>query len=185
MLYLTKGEARKDKKDGFKVTHMGRTVLLDKKAAEVWKNGRYKFGRARMAEDIRAVCYMANVGLAELEREETEIAKYRILSRCFITVIKKPVGIYFSARERRVLCWLRYPGFRIGIAELVALEENKVMPNREMRSGKNWRLVAEQIYGARPLVYKSLEKRMEHSKSRNETVAALMRLVKRKQVRLY
>ncbi len=87
MLYITKGEARKDI-NGFKVTHMGRTIILDTKTAEVWKNGRYKFCRARMAEEIRAVCYMANIGIAELEQEETETAKFRMLARCIVTVSK-------------------------------------------------------------------------------------------------
>lgn len=184
MLYITKGGIRKDM-NGFKVTHMGRTVILDTKAAEVWKNGRYKFCRARMAEDIRAVCYMANVGIAELEQEETEIAKFRILSRCLITVKKKSFETFLSPIERRILRWLRYPGFRIGIAELVALEEKSILPKKKMLSDKNWKILAEKIYGERLLPYTSLEKRMEHSKSRNETVAALMHLVKRKRVRLY
>lgn len=185
MLYITKGEVRKDTKDGFKVTHMGRAVLLDAKTAEVWKNGRYNFCRARMAEDIRAVCYMANVGIAELEQEETEIAKFRILSRCLITVKKKSFETFLSPIERRILCWLRYPGFRIGIAELVALEENRGLLNKEIFLDKNWKDLAARIYGARPLANMSLEKRMEHSKSRNDTIAALIRLVKLKRVRLY
>lgn len=75
--------------------------------------------------------------------------------------------------------------FRIGIAELVALEEKGILPKKKILLEKNWKILAEEIYGERLLPYASLEKRMEHSKSRNETVAAFMHLAKRKQVRLY
>ena len=127
---------------------------------------------------------MANVGIAELEQEETETAKFRMLSRCIVTVSKKSSELFLSSKERRVLRWLRYPGFRIGIAELVALEEKSILPKKKMLSDKNWKILAEKIYGERLLPYMSLEKRMEHSKSRNETVAALMHLVKLGRVRL-
>ena len=133
---------------------------------------------------MQAVAYMANVGIAELETDETESAKYRMLLRCIIMVRKKGAGIFLPPRERRILRWLRYPGFRIGIAELVALEEKHIRPNKRLLSDKNWKTLAEKIYGAKPLSNSKIERQMEHSKSRNDTVAALMHLVKLRRVRL-
>ena len=101
-----------------------------------------------------------------------------------ITVRKKGTGIFLSSKERRILRWLRYSGFRIGIAELVALEEKHIQPDKGLLSDKNWKVLAEKIYGAKPLSNNKIERQMEHSKSRNDTVAALMHLVKLGRVRL-
>lgn len=163
---------------------MGRSVRLEKECAEIWEKGRFRFCIARKREEIQAVAYMANVGIAELEMDETESAKYRMLLRCIITIRKKRTGIFLSARKRRIWRWLHYSGFRIGIAELVALEEKHIQPNRRLLSDKNWRALAEKIYGAKPLSNNKIERKMEHSKSRNDTVAALMHLVKLGRVRL-
>lgn len=185
MMYFSKGEAYRNRKGCLTVTHMGRSVRLGKESSEIWERGRFRFCIARRQDEIQAVAYMANVGIAELEMDETESAKYRMLLRCIITIREKGAEIFLSPRERRILRWLRYSGFRIGIAELVALEEKHIQPNRRLLSDKNWRDLAEKIYGAKPLSNNKLERQMEHSKSRNDTVAALMHLVKRKQVRLY
>ena len=107
-----------------------------------------------------------------------------MLLRCIITVRKKGTGIFLSSKERRILRWLRYSGFRIGIAELVALEEKHIQPDKGLLSDKNWKVLAEKIYGAKPLSNNKIERQMEHSKSRNDTVAALMHLVKLGRVRL-
>ena len=125
MLYISKGESCPSGKGGLKVTHLGRTVLLERDTSEIWRSGRYKFYIERDVEKVYTVAYLANIGLAELEREETECAKFRMLSRCIITIGRRSAGN--SPMERRILRWLQYPGFRIGIAELVALEEKRIL----------------------------------------------------------
>lgn len=184
MMYFSKGEARRNRKGCLTVTHMGRSVRLEKESAEIWEKGRFRFCIARRQEERQAVAYMANVGIAEFETDETESAKYRMLQRCIITVRKKGTGIFLPPRERRILRWLRYSGFCIGIAELVALEEKHILPDKRLLSDKNWKVLAEKIYGAKPLSNNKLERQMEHSKSRNDTIAALMHLVKLGRVRL-
>ena len=182
MIYLSKGAACKDpvtKRPS--VCYAGKVFPLNPAEKRIWDNGRYSFIEPKEQEDIDAVLRLEELGIAEVEQENTADSRYHLLTRCFFCPAKK-VGNHhrMSSDENRLYTWLRYAGLRLTVAELIYLADHRVEPTEDLLHEKNRQALVERIYTVDTIADRILENQMESARCRDQITENLMGLLRKR-----
>jgi len=89
-----------------------------------------------------------------------------------------------SRPERRVLQWIRWAGLRLTIAELTLLAERGLGPVPALLGEQNRQALTEAIYTTETICDGILETLMEKSPVRDDTVLAVLGLLRKKKIYL-
>lgn len=185
MLYLSKGIVCKNSTADNLYIARGNTVLaLNGMEADIWLKGRFHMISYPDTQDIEKSIFSLNEkGLGEYEYNSNAVGQYRILSRCICypaksSVLKKRL----SKSERIILEWITKAGIRLTTAELVFLQENEISPVPSLLYEENRQSLIETIYTKNTIYDNLLEHQMEHSYCRDEVVAALLLLLRKKRI---
>ena len=84
--------------------------------------------------------------------------------------------------ERTVLQWLREAGLVLSMAELVYLIDRKVPIHPGFLGSNNAQRLVERIYTKDTIFDNILENQMERSKARDQTVKAILNLLRKKRI---
>lgn len=183
MIYLSKGMVQeKSTEQLLFVWHCGTKFELTGTEAAMWLNGRLRFAKVRDAKEQRAVDRLYKLHLVEMEQKEDSLARYRIMTRCIFCPVKTKRFVFMQDLERRLLYWLKHAGIRLTVAELTYLMEEGIEPSKDLLYRNNRQKLIERIYTKNNIADNLLEIQMETSTCRDDTVAALMNLLKRKQL---
>lgn len=183
MIYLSKGIVQKGSTEQLlNVLHCGQKYELTGTDAAMWLNGRYGFAKVRDIKEQRAVGHLQALGLIESEPENDSIARYRIATRCVFCPADTRKRSVARECDKAILFWLRNAGVRLTVAELVYLFERGVEPTKDILYTDNRQKLIERIYTQDTIGDNLLEAQMESAGCRDEIVAGLMRLLKKKQL---
>lgn len=80
------------------------------------------------------------------------------------------------------MTWLREAGLVLTMAELVYLMDRKVQPELSLLGQENKQALVERIYTKDTIFDNVLENQMEHAACREETVKAVLSLLKKKYI---
>lgn len=81
MIYISKGIVGKGSTTELvQVIRGDRNMYLSGREADLWLKGRFSFSQT--AEEERTLHHLVRMGLAEMEPEESNDARYQILTRC-------------------------------------------------------------------------------------------------------
>ena len=121
MIYISKGIVQeKSAERNIYVGRGGEVFQLTKVEAQLWLDGRCGFYTAKNASQERAVEHLYIMGLVEFEKEDTLLARYRILTRCVLCAAAgSNVNLTVGRFESSILYWLTNAGIRLSMAELV------------------------------------------------------------------
>lgn len=184
MIYLSKGIVQKNSTEQLlQVSRCGESFRLTGIDAALWLNGRYGFAGADGAEQERALHRLNKMGLVETEQENTDTARYRIMTRCVCcpAAFKKPEP-FMTDIEKNLLCWLRNAGIRLSAAELVFLQEHHIKPEPCLLYTDNRQALIEAIYMQDTIADNLLENLMEKAACRNHVIETLQKLLKKKKI---
>lgn len=179
MMYLSKGAPANQKWDGvYRVSRCGTVYELWPRLAKIWGRGRTRPVQV-VPEDERAVKRLAEAGLVTVTEEEGSLGAFRLLIDCVLCPSWLPrLRLPLHGRERRVWTWLSQAGLRLTASELIRLEEQGIRPAPELLGEDGRQELTEAIYLNTSIFDGVLDTEMEHSKARDETVAAILKLLK-------
>lgn len=110
MMYLSKGIIRIDgTKDIITVARGSRTINLKGIEAELWLRGRFTFATTSNQSEETALRRLEELELIECESDETQDARYSILTRCVCCVAQvKPIRVPLGASEKNIVMALMF-----------------------------------------------------------------------------
>ncbi|WP_217957698.1 hypothetical protein [Acutalibacter muris] len=181
MIYISKGTSKSSLRHPLKVTRCGKTIQISGLQAELWRKGRYGFASAQTKAEEMALKSLSRAGLAEIQQESSAAFRYYALTSCVLCPTRRP-GIGLSAGEKELLCWLKKAGLRMTVAELVYLRSRNIHPTRKLLRARNRRALVEKIYNPRNIADNLLEQQMESESCRDEVVADLLSLLRKKRL---
>ncbi|MCI9544425.1 MAG: hypothetical protein HFE93_09565 [Acutalibacter muris] len=181
MIYISKGTSKSSLHNPLKVTRCGKTVQLSGLQAELWRKGRYEFASAQTGAEEMALSSLSRAGLTEIQRENTATLRYYALTSCVLCPTRRP-GIGLTAWEKELLCWLKKAGLRMTVAELVYLRSRDIRPTRKLLRARNRQALVEKIYNPHNIADNLLEQQMESAGCRDEVVADLLSLLRKKKL---
>lgn len=150
--------------------------------ASVWLNGRLGFADTKKPTEDQALEYLIRIGLA-IKSSDYAIAEYRTLTQCTIVPAdRKYPFLGLSGVEKTILQWLREAGLVLSMAELVYLIDRKVPVQSEYLGSDNAQRLVERIYTRDTIFDNILENQMERAAARDETVQAILRLLRKKRI---
>ena len=150
--------------------------------AAVWLNGRKGFANAEKPSEQKILEHLMRMGLA-LKSDDFSIAEYRTLTQCTIVPADRKYPYWgISGLERTVLQWLREAGLVLSMAELVYLIDRKVPIHPGFLGSNNAQRLVERIYTKDTIFDNILENQMERSKARDQTVKAILNLLRKKRI---
>ena len=83
MIYLSKGIVKENSTEHLlQVARCGQEYSLSGEQAALWLNGRFGFSEAKTESEKRTLKHLVRIGLAETGAENTDVARYRILTQC-------------------------------------------------------------------------------------------------------
>ena len=184
MIYISKGIVQeKSTERNIYVGRGGEIFQLTRVEAQLWLDGRCAFDTAKNASQERAVEHLYRMGLVEFEKEDTLLARYRILTRCVLCAAAgSNVNLTVGRFESSILNWLTNAGIRLSMAELVYLHERQIKPTKELLYTDNRQKLVETIYTQKTIFDNILECQMEHASCRDKITAAVMVLLKHKKI---
>lgn len=183
MMYLSRGiVCRGPNKRRLYVRHFGAPIELTETEAQIWLDGRPGFACLKSVGELCVLRRLEKRGLVYCEPEHTESARYMILCRCVICTTRTISLLPRSKLEKYILVWLKKAGFHLGIAELISLFEKGIEPCRELLHSENRLVLSRLIYPCTVMIANAFENRMMYSSARRQTVDAVMKLLRRKQV---
>lgn len=186
MIYLSKGIVQKNSTEQLLfVAHCGQVFQLTGMEATLWLKGRYGFSVSQTEMEMLSLRQLGRKGLVEMEEEDSRQSRYRILTRCVCCPAQyaKPEPL-LSHKEKLILKWLRNAGLRLTTAELVYLQEHKIMPEDRLLYQENRQTLIEEIYTKDTIADNLLEQLMESAHCRDEVVDNLMKLLAKKKILL-
>lgn len=126
---------------------------------------------------------MVRIGLAETGAENTDVARYRILTQCICcpAVNAKP-ECFLSHTEKGNISLARNAGIRLTVAEIIFLREHKIKPESRYLHAENRQTLVEVIYTKNTIADNCLEQIMECAECRDETIRILLGLLKKKKL---
>lgn len=184
MTYLSKGRGKLNFKRELSVTRCGKTVKLSGLRAELWQRGRCSFAAVKTPAEELALHDLSQLGLVEIEQEATPSAQYRVMTYCVPCPVRALPLFWLSSDEKIVLRWLTKAGLRMTIAELIYLKEHNILPTRDLLRPRNRQALVEKIYTPMNISDDLLEQQMEKAKCRDQVVAILLSLLKKKRIAL-
>ena len=182
MIYISKGIVGKGSTTELvQVIRGGQSIYLFGREADLWLKGRFSFSQT--AEEERTLHHLVRMGLAEMEPEESNDARYQILTRCICCpakAAKRKIGL--SMGEKTVLSWLVNARLRLSTAELVYLIENKVEAGPKFFYQDNRQALVEAIYTVDTITDNILENQMAVAGCRDRVVQSILSLLKKKKL---
>ena len=120
MIYLSKGIVKENSTEHLlQVARCGQEYSLSGEQAVLWLNGRFGFSEVKTESEKRTLKHLARMGLAETGAENTDVARYRILTQCVCCpAINAKPEIFLSRAEKEILMWLWNAGLQIGRAHV-------------------------------------------------------------------
>ena len=186
MIYLSKGILPwKSNMAELSVSHCGKLHKLTGTQAELWLAGQHKPEYTVNTEQEDALKVLINLGIAENGDSSDETAVFRLLTNCAICPVrvKKPI-VMLNRLERRIWRWITQAGLHLTMAELTRLSERGTKPIRTLVGEANRQVLTEEIYNSETIFDGILETLMEKSPARDETVRAVLGLLRKKQIYL-
>jgi len=186
VLYISKGILLGNPKgNNVSVSHCGALHRLNNEQAAVWLNGQRKPSCTQTAAQETALIQLSGTGIAEHCDSTEKEALFRLLVNCAICPVQRKFCLSILTRyERRLLKWTRYAGLRLTIAELTLLTERNIKPDPSLLGAQNRQALTETIYFSETISDGILETMMEKSSSRDDTVRAVLGLLKKKKIYL-
>ena len=150
--------------------------------AAAWLGGRLGFAVVNKPEEEKAAQQLIRMGLAVISRDYS-MAEYRTLTQCTIVPAERKYP-YFGVHglERTVLQWLREAGLVLSMAELVYLIDRNVTLEPQYLGSDNTQALVERIYTKDTIFDNILENQMERAAMREQTVAAVLSLLRKKRI---
>lgn len=184
MIYLSKGIVKENSTEHLlQVARCGQEYSLFGEQPALWLNGRFGFAEAKTESEKRMLKHLVRMGLTETEAENTDVARYRILTQCICCpAVNAKSECFLSHAEKEMLTWIRNAGLRLTIAELIFLREHKVRPEPRYLHSENRQALVEMIYTKNTIADNCLEQIIECAECRDETVKILLRLLKKKKL---
>lgn len=184
MTYISKGRGKLNFRRELSVTRCGKTIKLSGLRAELWQRGRCSFATVKTPAEELVLHELSQLGLVETEQTATPTAQYRIMTYCVHCPVRAFPWFRLSTDERMVLRWLTKAGLRMTVAELIYLKEHNILPTRDLLRPKNRQTLIEKIYTPMNISDNLLEQQMEKAKCRDQVVAVLVSLLKKKRIAL-
>ena len=165
------------------VTRCGQTITLKDGLDELWQSGRFTMGIADNNSTLQNLRALGEFGIVEMSCEDELLAQYRILTNSVICpaksgIIRSPL----SKSERIMNQWIRNAGLRLTAAELIFLFDRKIDARPELLGETNRQALTEIIYTTETIFDGILESKMEHAETRDEAVAAILGLLRKKRI---
>lgn len=150
--------------------------------ASVWLNARKGFANAKKTSEQKILDQLTRMGLA-LKSEDSPIAEYRTLTQCTIVPAERKYPYWgVSGLERTVLQWLRDAGLVLSMAELVYLIDRNIPIQPDFLGSSNAQRLVERIYTKDTIFDNILENQMERASARDQTVKAVLSLLRKKRI---
>lgn len=180
MIYVSKGTVCKGSTEGrLVIARCGCEFVLSGMESVIWLNGQIGFA---VTKDIGVLKKMERKGLVEYELEDSDLSRYRILTRCICCPTTVNSGVFSGSLEKELMIWLTKAGLRLSTAELIYLIEKQVKPTRPLLYESNRQALVETIYTPQTIADNILEAQMEHAACRDAVTQALERLLKKKRL---
>ena len=165
-----------------KVSHCGIDYTLTQELASLWLDGRFGFAKAENNIEMKALDQLFRMGLV-MTANESDAGEYRALTQCrMVPVKRKNPYMGLTGQEKTIMTWLREAGLVLTMAELVYLMDRKVQPELSLLGQENKQALVERIYTKDTIFDNVLENQMEHAACREETVKAVLSLLKKKYI---
>lgn len=164
------------------VTHGGHQFRLTGEKAAAWLKGRLGFAEVFSPMHLNLLEQLAKMGLV-IKCDGSRTEEFRALTKCTIVPAECKHPYWFlRPDEKTVLQWLRNAGLVLSMAELVYLMDRKVPMEEKLLGSGNAQALVERIY-TRDTVYNNiLENQMERAKARDDTVKAVLALLRKKRI---
>lgn len=168
------------------ITRGGADFPLTGKPAALWINGRFDFTEIpdESPSLVRALEHLQRMQLVEIA-EEDAVGTYRALTRCVILPAQAPrLGAILHHDEAELLKWICGTGLWLTMAELVYLTEQQILPEECWFGPQNRQRLVERIYTQSTIPDRCLENEMEHAACRDDVVARVLALLRKKRILL-
>ena len=149
---------------------------------DLWLRGRLGFAETASRDEEAAIQNLLRNGLAEYTSRKHPAARYTILSRCMIIPSEPGKRNALAKEEKILLSWIRDAGFRLSLAELVYLFENRVRPTARLLGEDNRQALTDRLYPDGKIETGAMDSGMESSRARDTVVDAVLGLLKKKRV---
>ena len=148
----------------------------------LWLRARFEVVATETAEEEEAVRKMLRLGLMEYTSMEDPAVRYPLLSRCMIVPAKPSKRNALRRDEKILLDWMLGAGFRLSLAELVYLFDNRIRPTKDLLGKENMQALVDRIYPDQKIEDHVLEAKMADAAQRDAVVDAVLGLLKKKRV---
>lgn len=160
----------------------GHKFTLTGDQASVWLNGRKGFANAELPAEQKSLEQLLRMGLV-IKSDDYPIAEYRTLTQCTIVPADRKYPFWgISGLERTILQWLREAGLVLSMAELVYLIDRNVPMHPSFLGSNNAQKLVERIYTKDTIFDNILENQMERAPARDQTVQAVLKLLRKKRI---
>jgi len=184
MLYLSKGMIIKESiSEQMRVNLCGIDYVLSGIGARLWLNGRWRVHEVYSADEVKHLHKLQELGLVEISEDTGSVAAYALLTHCIICPAQiKQFHYPKSKMEKSVWIWISQSGLRLTIGELVKLFDSEIIPDASLLGKANAQELTLAIYSPDIAFDSLLEIQMEKSVYRDEVVAAVLGLLKKKHI---
>ena len=160
----------------------GNSFRLTGERAALWLNGRQGFAYAEKPTELQTLEYLVKMGLA-VKADGSAAEEYRTLTQCTLVPADRKFPYWgLMSQEKTVLRWLREEGLVLSMAELTFLMDRGIKLQDGLLGSNNVQALVETIYTKETICDNILENQMEHAAAREQTVKAVLNLLKKKRI---
>ena len=164
------------------VTHGGAKFRLTGEKARLWINGRLGFADVFNPIHLNMLEQLFKMGLV-IKCDGSRAEEYRALCKCTIVPAEREHPYWFlRPQEETALQWIRNAGLVLSMAELVYLMDRNVPMEEKLLGSGNAQALVERIYTKDTVFNNILENQMERSAVRDNTVKAVLELLRKKRL---
>ena len=183
MLFISKGIPEKDGISvELRIVVGGRICALFGQEEALWLRGRLGFAETNNRDEEASLQNLLRNGLVEYTSRKDPAARCVILNRCMIVPSKPGKRNALTKEEKIVLEWVSNAGFRLSLAELVFLYENRIRPTKSPLGEDNRQALTDRLYPDGKIETGAMDSGMESSRARDTVVDAVLGLLKKKRV---
>lgn len=183
MKYISIGAVKNEGTEHIlEVTHGNRSFRLEGILAQLWLNGRRGFAIAEGPVELRKLNQLKRMNLA-VEADGSGAEEYRALTRCTLVPAQRKHPYWgLNGMEKTCLQWIREAGLVLSMAELTYIMDHQIPLQPGLLGSENAQALVERIYTQDTIFDNILENQMEYAKTRDDTVKAVLTLLKRKRI---
>ena len=148
----------------------------------LWLRGRLDVVVTESPAEEEEIRKLLRTCLVEYTSEEDPSARDTLLSRCMIVPAKPSKRNALRRDEKILLDWMLGAGFRLSLAELVYLFDNRIRPTKDLLGKENMQALVDRIYSDQKIENHALEAKMADAAQRDAVVDAVLGLLKKKRV---